>query len=638
MALVPTGGLGAAAGEARTVVNLLDYVSVEYPEFVRDGQVLDAEEYAEQVEFSAQARDLIASLPPKPQREQIAAQAAELNRLVQAKAEGTQVVTLARDIQRAVITAFDVAVTPLKVPDPAAAAALYAQRCALCHGAQGDGTGPAANGLDPQPTDFREATRASARSVYGLYNTISLGVDGTAMAAFGDLSEEQRWALAFYVGGLSADETLRARGAAAWERGAGRERFPNLAAVATTTPAEARDHGEENVAILAHLRSRPADVSAGGESPIEFSLATLERSHEAWRAGHAEDAYQLAVTAYLEGFELAEAALTNSAPDLRRRTEQAMMAYRNAIKSDAPAEQVDAAYASATQLLREARLHLGAGNLSPTAGLISSLIIILREGVEAILVLAAMGAFLVRTERRDGLPWLHAGWVAALLMGGLTWVVSSTLIGISGAQREVTEGVTALVSAAVLLYVGFWLHRKSSAARWGAFIRDRIAGTAGSIGLKGGLGVALVVFLAVYREVFETVLFYQALWVQADVAGRSAVLLGLGVGAAALVLLAWLIVRLSVRLPLGLFFGASAWLLAVMAVVFAGQGIAALQEAGKLPVYPLDLPSVPLLGIYPNLQGLLLQLALVAVIASGWLLMRNQAMRPEDPAPPARRI
>ena len=119
-------------------------------------------------------------------------------------------------------------------------------------------------------------------------------------------------------------------------------------------------------------------------------------------------------------------------------------------------------------------------------------------------------------------------------------------------------------------------------------------------------------------------MFYQALWLQADGPGRSAVLIGLAVGAAGLVLLAWLIVRLSVRLPLSLFFGASAWLLAVMAVVFAGQGIAALQAAGKLPVNPVDFPTVPLLGIYPNLQGLLLQVALVAVIVFGWLLMRSQ--------------
>jgi len=627
LSLLAPGLAGAAADTPQTVVNLLDYVSVEYPAFVRDGRVLDADEYAEQVEFSAQAHDLIAALPANPQRAALLAQATELSRLVQAKADAGPVTALARSIQRGVIEAYAVAVTPRQAPDLAAAATRYAADCAQCHGVRGDGAGPAATGLDPAPTDFRDAARASARSAYGLYNTISLGVSGTAMAGFNHLSEDERWALAFYVSAFSADDALRARGATAWERGSGRDRFPDLAAVATTTPSEARSAGGDAEAILAFLRSQPSAVGAAPGSPIDFSIATLDRSREAWRAGRTDEAYQLAVSAYLEGFELAEAGLAGSDPELLKRTEQTMMAYRNAVRAGAPAQQLETAHAAAIALLHQAKRALSSANLLPTAGLASSLVIILREGLEAILVLAAMGAFLVKTQRHEGLPWLHAGWIAALLLGAVTWVVSSTLIAVSGAQREVTEGVTALVSAGVLLYVGFWLHSKSSATRWSAFIRGRMAGAVGGFGLKAGLAIALVAFLAVYREVFETVLFYQALWLQAGAAARSAVLIGFVAGAAALVLLAWAIVRFSVRLPLSLFFGASALLLAVLAVVFAGQGIAALQEAGKLPVSPLDFPAVPLLGIYPNLQGLLLQLALVTVIVAGWLMMRGPARR-----------
>jgi high-affinity iron transporter len=226
----------------------------------------------------------------------------------------------------------------------------------------------------------------------------------------------------------------------------------------------------------------------------------------------------------------------------------------------------------------------------------------------------------VRTNRRESLPWLHAGWVAALLLGALTWVVSSRLIVISGAHREVTEGVTALIAAGLLLYVGFWLHSKANAARWSEFIRARM----NSALSRGALfSIALVSFLAVYREVFETVLFYQALWVQSEGSGQTAVLAGFGLGMGALIILAWLIARFSVRLPLGLFFAASSVLLAVMAVVFAGQGIAALQEAGKLAASRVDFPSIPLLGIYPNVQGLALQLALVTIIVVGFAYLRG---------------
>ena len=117
------------------------------------------------------------------------------------------------------------------------------------------------------------------------------------------------------------------------------------------------------------------------------------------------------------------------------------------------------------------------------------------------------------------------------------------------------------------------------------------------------------------------------MWVQSDAAAKSAILAGLGTGVAGLVILSWLIIRFSVRLPLGIFFGASSVLLAAMAVIFAGQGVAALQAAGKLPANAINFPTVPLLGIYPNMQGVVLQVLLLALIIGGWLYMRSQDRR-----------
>jgi high-affinity iron transporter len=611
-----------ADGPAQSILNLLDYVAVEYPGFVQGGKVLDADEYAEQVEFSGQIEQRIRALPPKPDRDGLAQRAHALQRAILDKRDGVEVVALASEIQRGLIAAYDVPVTPRKAPDLASAQALYSAHCASCHGPQGGGDGPAASALDPRPTNFQDRQRAAARSVFGLYNTISAGVAGTAMPAFGQLSAEERWALAFHVSQFSATDAQRAAGGTAWRAGTGKAQFAALSALALMTPADARSQGLEDV--LAYLRSEPGAVEAGKPSPISFSMATLERSRAAWRERRSDEAYRLAVTAYLEGFELAEAAIDSADRGLRTRTEQAMMAYRNAVQRGAPAAEVEAAFESAMGLLREAQ-RLTEGQTASAAGnFVSALVIILREGLEAILVLAAMAAFLTRSGRREGLPWLHGGWIAALGLGGLTWLVSSKLISISGAQREVTEGVTALVSAAVLLYVGFWLHSKSSAAKWNAFIKQQMAGATGG---RTWFGVGLVAFLAVYREVFETVLFYQALWVQSGGTARAAVLGGLAAGVLGLILLAWLIIRFSVRLPLGLFFGVSGVLLAVMAVVFAGQGIAALQAAGRLPVYPVSFPSIPVLGIYPNLQGLILQLVLVALILSGFAYLRAQTRR-----------
>ena len=213
-----------------------------------------------------------------------------------------------------------------------------------------------------------------------------------------------------------------------------------------------------------------------------------------------------------------------------------------------------------------------------------------REGLEALLIVAAIVALLVKANRRDALPWVHGGWIAALLLGGLTWGVASYVITISGATREVTEGITALIAAAILLYVGFWMHGKSYARQWQDYLARRLQGALS--GRTTG-ALAFVSFLAVYREAFETVLFYEALVIQSGPGGSVPLVGGLLAGAVVLAVLSWVIVRGSVRLPLGVFFGASSVLIGLLAVVLAGKGIAALQEAGWLSIRSVSFPSLP---------------------------------------------
>jgi high-affinity iron transporter len=281
-----------------------------------------------------------------------------------------------------------------------------------------------------------------------------------------------------------------------------------------------------------------------------------------------------------------------------------MMAYRTLIQQGQPPVQVKAQEQRLQELLSEAGERLENTNLSPTMSFTGGLVILLREGLEAILVLAAIAAFLIKTGRRDVLPYLHVGWISALLLGGVTWVIATYTIDISGANREVTEGVTALLAAAILFYVGLWLHNRVHAQHWQRFIQSKVRNALNGRTLWA---LALVSFIAVYREVFETVLFYQALWVQAGPAGQHLVVFGFVVAVVMLLALAWLIFRFSVHLPLRLFFSANAALLYVLAFVFLGNGIAALQEAGQLPVNPVNFPEIGLLGIHPNLEVLGLQ-------------------------------
>ena len=592
---------------------MLDYMAVDYPEFVQEGVVLDEAEYKEQVEFSQQVQSMLTQLPAHPDQPDLLHQAAQLIALIQAKSPGPEVAALASQLRWGVIRAYNVEVAPKRPPALRTAAPLYQAQCSACHGPQGQGDGPAAASLDPPPSNFHDHQRMDQRSVDSLYSTITLGVQGTGMSSFQTLNEDERWALAFYVSNLASRETDLKRGAELWRSGLGRTWFPDLASVATATASDVKAaHGDDAVRVLDYLRGHPELVVAAAEPPLAQSSRLLRESLEVYRRGQAEAAQELAVSAYLDGFEPVEASLDAVDRRLRTTVEAEMLRYRGMLKGREPIAAVEAQAGRIQELLAEAQRLLDGTQLPAGAAFLSAFVILLREGLEAILVLAAIFALLIKAERRDALPYVHAGWIAALVLGGLTWLVASYVIVVSGATREVTEGVTALVAAALLMYVGFWMHRKAYADRWRTFLQSRLRD---ALSARTMWALAFVSFLAVYREAFETVLFYQALWIQAAPA-YVPVLGGLLAAAVALAVLGWLILRGSIRLPLGLFFGATSVLLALLAVVFVGKGVAALQEAGTLPVDPVNAPGIPALGLYPNLQGLVLQALLILLIAA----------------------
>ena len=557
---------------------------------------------------------MIGALPARPARAALEASAAGLLAAIKEKRSGDEVAAISSDLRRRIL--YEVRVAPRQAPDVRAAAADFSAQCAICHGAAGRGDGPGAKGLNPPPADLTDAARMGEHSVFGIYHTITLGIKGTAMTGFASLTEAQRWALAFYVSGLATPDAAREQGATLWLR--------DLRALVMATPKEVvAGSGADAAAVLAYLRGEPGALASGRESPIDFSARVLAESLDAYRQGDAARAHQLAVTAYLEGFELVEAPLSAVDSGLKSRVEAEMLRYRTLIQSRAPREAVEAEARTIASLLDAARERLDAARLSPVTTFTSALIILLREGLEAILVLAAVVAMLIKSGRREALPYVHAGWIAALALGGLTWVLASYVVTVSGAGREVTEGVTALLAAAMLLYVGFWMHRHSPAARWKTFLEGRVQAALSGRTLWT---LASISFLAVYREAFETVLFYQALWVEAGPAGHLAVGAGCLAGFVGLVVIAWLILKLGLRLPLGWFFGVGSALMALLAVVLAGKGIAALQHAGKLPVGSLDLPTIPSLGVYPTWQGLVTQLVLVVVILGAFTFSRRRAV------------
>jgi high-affinity iron transporter len=601
-------------------LHLLDYISVEYPGFVKAGKVTNADKYAEQVALSAQVADAIRNFPPRPEKDALVASTEIVVKLIADKGDGAKVSQGARNLQRGLIKAYGIQIAPVRAPDLSNAATLYQSNCAACHGAAGDGNGPQAAALEPRPTNFQDHARQFERSLYGSYNTITLGVEGTSMLGFGSLSAEERWALAFFVSQFVSTEDERNQGEQLWERPGMRTLFPGLSDLVGATPAETLRVGTSAYQVLAYLRAHPAMISSqDSTSPLSIATAKIRESLERYRQGNRESALRAAVSAYLEGYALAEASLDRVDHSLRNRIEQEMMAYRSLIKDAAAVDSVEHKALALTKSIEEAATLSSRSELSAAGAFTAAFIIMAREGLEAILVLAAIAAFLIKSGHREALRHLHAGWVAALLLGVATWIASSTLVEISGIQREVTEGLGALLFAVALLYAGNWLHGRSHASRWQSSIRGQVSGSLS----QGTLyGIALVSFLAVFAEAFETVPFMQALWIQSDRVWRGGLVAGVASAGAALAILAWLVSRYSARLPRQLLFSLSSLFLAVLAVIFAGKGVAALQAAGQLPTDPLAISGIPALGIYPSVQGLALQSLLVVVIVASFLYDR----------------
>lgn len=600
LALCSTLAQAEAPAEAIKALHLLDYIGADYPPTVEGGKVVDEGEYREQQEFSGVLAELVNGLPANPERDALEQGVQALRQAIEQRQDGSAVAHQARQLGARLAVAYEVSQAPVITPDPARGAALYAQNCSICHGDTGAGDGPAGVGLEPAPANLRDAQRLDQLSLFDLYNTLGLGIEGTEMPSFADqLDERQRWDVAAYIASFTADPQA-AKGDKTW----------NIADLARQTPAEvAANEGAEAVAAFRAQRAQPPQVKRGPAQLLEYTSSTLDKSLAAYREGDHDQAYDLSVAAYLEGFELVESSLDNIDAQVRKDTEKSLMAYRQSLQDGLPAEQAAQRLAEAKVKLEQAAKLLGSDGLSWSLSYISGLLILLREGLEAILVLAAILAFLRNTGQQSAVRSVNIGWGLAMVAGFATWALAAYVIDVGGAQRELLEGCTALFAAVMVLWLGVWMHDRRHAAAWQDYIKSSL--------LSGGgrFGFAMLAFFSVYRELFEVILFYETLWLQAGPAGHQAVLAG---GATALVLLvglAWVILRGSAKLPLSLFFSINAALLCALSVVFAGHGVKALQEAGVLGTRPVPFFEFDWLGIHADAYSLSAQaVALLAIV------------------------
>ena len=618
----------ADEGQVETAWRMLDYMAVDYPGAVQNGRVVNETEYDEQVEFSGSVVARIAALPARPQRAALVAEARQFQAAIVRKAGGDEVLLRARALGDHLLAAYPVRLAPETPPDLNRGAALYAENCASCHGADGHADTPAAHALDPAPIAFADRDRARERSLFAYYQVISQGIEGTAMQSWSQLSSQDRWALAFYVARFSYPDSLGKQGEAQW---AGdprlRRRIPDLKTLVGLTPAQlASEIGAQRAeAVFAFLRSDPDVFDQNrGVSSLAVSRALLRQAVEAYRAGDRGRAGDHALRAYLDGFEPVEAILNARDGSLVAAVEREMGGLRAAIARGAPIDDVETRAERVQSLFTQAEGAMAPSAADRASTFVGAFAILVREGLEALLIVVAMIGFLIKAERRALLRWVNAGWVIALVAGAATWWVAERFITISGASREMTEGFGSVLAALILLFVGVWMHGKAQAGAWQRYVKEKL-----DHALSKGSGWFLfaLAFIAVYREVFETIIFYAALGGE----GQNTALLGGFLSAVALLaLIAWAMLKFSRKLPIAKFFAYSALLIAVLAVVLAGKGVAALQEAGFVGVHPLDsVPRLTMLGLFPTVETLGAQIAMIGLLIAGYLFADRRNARIE---------
>jgi high-affinity iron transporter len=651
--------LPAAAQEhpARRVANIVSVAVEEYAKAVdANGRLISAQEYSETNDFLVDARRAADRLSGGT-----AAQArALLDSIAAAVAARRPPATLdSLQVRFAGLLGNEAKLElPRRPLDLAEGRTIYQQSCASCHGVGGLGDGPAGARLQPRPPAIGSAAQMHGVTPALTYRILSVGIAGTPMMGFANaLTPEQRWNVVAYVNSLRSTRAQLLEGEGLYTQrcadchGIAGGGDGALARSLTKLPSEIGtvawqvEHSDEEIAkvvqhgipgtamppahdltemqaasVVAYVRTLPTKDRTGGalaagsdslsaQTAARNVLTQLEQSLSAARNGRPSDAGDKAFDAYI-AFEPLEGPARAKNPGLVSSMERQFAEFKVAVRSQ------DLRGAERTRDAIEATLPevvaLSAPAGSGAEAFWQSFLIILREGFEAILVIGAVVAFLIKTGHRDRLRSIWAGVMLGVAASAVTAVVLRTALKAVPASKEFIEGASLLLAVVVLFSVSYWLISKVEAAKWQQFIKEKVTA---ALEQGGGRALAFVAFLAVYREGAETALFYQALFNEGPHVALP-ISLGIAAGFVALAVVFTMFYRFGVKIPLRPFFSVTSVLLYYMAFVFMGKGVRELQEGNIIPLSAIrGFPHVEWLGLFPSWQGVLAQLALLLLFA-----------------------
>ena len=574
-----------AAGDqipvVRRVAATAQLAAQEYRVGVQDGRVVAQAEVVEARLFLAESRRTAGLLPADASVETIRV-IDSLVAMVDATASPDLLEARVRAFTSALSARLGVSLDdiPSEAPSLARGGQIYKETCASCHGGLGRGDGPLAAGLEPKPADLADAAQLRGASPLDFYRRVTIGVVGTAMPAFETrLSADERWAVAAFATLLRLPPP-HGDVPPALRRFAATGRLSDSAVAAALATA---GHTDTSPGAVAAVRSLQETADAAATARVFGTVRwQLDSAYALAHAGKGEAASATAFDAYMT-FEQVERSVRAKNPDLATALETRFAGLRTRAVGGATNAELESIRSGLAADLENAERVLGE-TLSPLNLFFQSFVILVREGLEAILVLGALMTFLVKTGAASRKRDIHVGVGAAVAASLLTALALETVFRLTPAKREALEGITMMVATGVLFYVSYWLLSKMEVAKWNHFVRGKVQDA-----VTSGSALAL--------------------------ASAGAIVVGIGLGAMVLVGVYVAINRFGVRLPLKPFFGVTSAFLYYMAFVFAGKGVAELQEGGLLPTTIISWgPRMPALGIYPTVESLSAQAVLVVLL------------------------
>jgi high-affinity iron transporter len=349
----------------------------------------------------------------------------------------------------------------------------------------------------------------------------------------------------------------------------------------------------------------------------------LDQSLEQFREGKIQEALTTARSAYLDSYERVEIPLRPIDPDFTLDMEIKFAELRNLIQSNAGYEQVLKKTSEIKSGLDESeRLVSGTGIIAPTIAFSTSFSLIFREGLESALIIGAILTYLEASRNDRFKKHVYYGIIIAAGATAVTWFIAQYIIELSGASRELIEAIAGISAVAVLFWVSFWVLNKIETKKWIEFVKAKVwkATTTGSL-----MVFVMLSFFTVYREGFETVLFYQAIFAFAKYM-EWYVIAGLISGLVVIIGVALVVRRIGKKLPLRALFGFTMGIGAYMSIAFIGNAVREFQELGYIPTTPLigivprfDINLATMTGIHPTLESVVAQVILLSIYVVGSL-------------------